>query len=288
MSKIAYDPVKDRFAAIIRHSSLLRTLFYKLLDLFFLRSWYVRRVIRRFAEPFDRRGVWQLLDAGCGFGQYDRFLLRTFGNVRIDSIDVKEDYLEDCRIYFREEIDRDRIRFEQQDLLQVDYREAYDFVICIDVLEHIEEDVNVMINLEKALKPGGYFLMHSPSHHSEEDAGEEDSFVGEHARTGYSRKEIRSKIERAGLKPVEVRYTYGRAGHLAWVMLIKIPMILLNRLKMFALILLAPYYLVTLLPGLLLMRLDLIGENEWGTGIYALAQKRGEAEAGRQSRTTAD
>lgn len=273
MSKIAYDPVKDRFASLIRHSSLLRTLFYKLLDLFFLRGWYVRKLVKHYATPIEETGAWKMLDAGCGFGQYDRFLLKQFENVRITSIDVKQDYLDDCRIYFREEIERNRIGFERRDLLETGYEKRFDFVLCVDVLEHIEEDVEAMTNLARALKPGGYFLMHSPSHHSEEDAGEEDSFVGEHARTGYSKEEIGSKIKRAGLEPVDVQYTYGKAGHFAWVMLIKYPMILLTRFKLLALPFLAAYYLVTLLPGLVLMRLDMNGENEWGTGVYALARK---------------
>ena len=273
MSQIAYDPVKDRFAALIRRSPRLRTLFYKLLDLFFLRGWYIRKVIREVAGPLEERGEWRLLDAGCGFGQYDRFLLRTFPNIRIDAVDLKEEYLDDCRYYFSEEMERNRIRFERQNLLEVDYDERFDVVICVDVLEHIVEDVEVMRNLGEALRPGGYFLMHSPSHHSGEDAGDEDSFVGEHARTGYSRQEIASKLRRAGLEPADVQYTYGRSGHAAWVLLIKYPMILLTRLKLFALPFLLPYYALTLLPGLLLMRLDMNGENEWGTGVYALAKK---------------
>ncbi len=38
MNKIAYDPVKDRFARIVRKSKKLRKIFYTLLDLIFLRS----------------------------------------------------------------------------------------------------------------------------------------------------------------------------------------------------------------------------------------------------------
>ncbi|MDX1638683.1 MAG: class I SAM-dependent methyltransferase [Balneolaceae bacterium] len=273
MSKIAYDPVKDRFAAIIRRSSFLRTLFYKLLDLFFLRSWYVRKLIREYARPFDNRGEWHLLDAGTGFGQYDRFLLTSFDNIRIEGIDVKRDYIEDCRDYFRDQIRRDKIRFKKRDLLDIEYQEEFDFTICIDVLEHITEDEKAIANLARALKPGGYFLMHSPSHHSEQDAGGEDSFVGEHARTGYAKEDITAKIERAGLEPVEVNYTYGKPGHVAWVMLIKQPMLLLNTINLWALPLLALYYLPVLPLSLLLMRLDMVGANDWGTGIYALARK---------------
>lgn len=273
MSRIAYDPVKDRFATIIRNSHFLRTLFYTLLDLFFLRSWYVRKKVRTYAAGLDRRGEWALLDAGCGFGQYDRFILREFDRVSVTSVDVKKDYLQDCRHYFSEEIAAGRIRFEYADLLALEESPRFDFAICIDVLEHITEDVQVMKNIHNALKPGAYFMMHSPSVYSEEDAGDDESFVDEHARVGYSVRDISGKLQQAGFEPVEVAYTYGTKGHFAWQLLIKYPMLWMNKIKLWALPLMAIWYLVTLPVGLILMGLDMRDENEKGTGVYAIARK---------------
>lgn len=273
MSRIAYDPVKDRFANIIRNSRFLRTLFYKLLDLFFLRSWYVRNLLKEYAAPLDAKGNWQLLDAGAGFGQYDRFILNNFGNVHVKAIDVKADYLADSRAYFKNEVEEGRITFNQEDLLRLEYNSVVDFAICIDVLEHIEEDRQVMSNIQHALKPGGYFLMHSPSIFSEEDAGEDDSFVDEHARVGYSKEDLSEKLQTAGLTPIDIGYTYGPKGHLAWEMLIKYPMLWMNKIKLWALPIMVIYYLFTLPIGLFLMRLDISDTNKKGTGIFALAKK---------------
>lgn len=273
MSRIAYDPVKDRFADIIRKFRFLRTLFYKLLDLFFLRSWYVRDLLREYGPPFDRQGPWKLLDAGSGFGQYDRFILREFSNVRIKAIDVKSDYLQDSRHYFEREIRQNRIDFEQQDLLELDYPAKFNFAICVDVLEHIDDDRQVMSNIYRSLKPGGYFLMHSPSIYSEEDADGDDSFVDEHARVGYSKQDISEKLESVGFDVEKVAYTYGSKGHLAWELLIKYPMLWLTGIRLWALPLMAVYYVFTLPVGLILMALDLRDDNKRGTGIYALACK---------------
>ena len=275
MSKIAYDPVKDKFAGFIKNARLFRTLFYRTLDLFFLRGWYVRRLLKEiYRKEFSKKDQWTLLDAGCGFGQYDRFMLSRFPNVKIDSVDVKEDYLNDCRLYFKKSIDHSRISFGREDLLEIDLTPEYDAVICVDVLEHIEEDVRVMTNLANSLKKGGYFIMHSPSHFAEEDAEGDEFFVGEHARAGYSKEDLSAKLEQAGFKPVKIAYSYGKWGHAAWVMLIKNPMLWLTRWGMSSMFFLPFYYILTLIPGLLLMRLDMISKNEKGTGIYALAQKK--------------
>ena len=275
MSRIAYDPVKDRFANIIRYFRFLRTFFYKLLDLFFLRSWYIRDILRKYGGDIDQQEAWKLLDAGSGFGQYDRFILQEFDNVEVRAIDVKADYLEDSRTYFKNAIEEGRISFAQEDLLTIDYDCAFDFSICIDVLEHIDDDRRVMQNIHRALKPNGYFLMHSPSIYSEEDADEDETFVDEHARVGYSKEEISEKVETAGFELIDVAYTYGTKGHLAWELLIKYPMLWLTKIKLWALPLMAVYYLFTLPIGLVLMRLDMNESNERGTGIYALAQKAG-------------
>ncbi|MEX0647952.1 MAG: class I SAM-dependent methyltransferase [Balneolaceae bacterium] len=273
MSAIAYDPVKNKFAKIIRRNRVLRRLFYFLLDLFFLRSWHVRRVIKNTADEMDKEGEWHLLDAGCGFGQYDRFLLSSFKEIRVHAVDVKEDYLEDCRFYFKKMIQNGSIDFEAVDLLNPSLQKQYDFIICIDVLEHIEEDQKVIQNLTEALKPGGFFLMHSPSQYSEEDDDEDESFVGEHARPGYSKADISGKLESAGLKPENIHYTYGFWGHKAWILSVKYPMISLNKIGMAAILPLLIYYPVIMPFCLLMNSADLFTKNVKGNGIYALARK---------------
>ena len=277
MSKIAYDPTKDKFARWIRRSRSLRTLFYKTLDLFFLRSWYVRSALRRLhRDHFSSLQKWEILDAGSGFGQYDRFMLRRFPSARIHALDIKEDYLDDCRYYFKKDIDAGRIRFDHADLVTDELpSESYDLALCVDVLEHIEDDVGVMTRIRKTLRPGGVFIMHSPSHYSEEDAGEDEFFVDEHARAGYSKEDLAEKLEKSGLEPVSLHYSYGKWGHRAWVMLIKVPMLWFTRFGMITLLWLPFYYVLTLLPGLVMMWLDCKGDNERGTGILGIARKPG-------------
>lgn len=273
MTKIAYDPIKDRFARIIRDSKRLRRLFYFILDLFFLRSWHLRRLLKEIGEGLEKKGQWKILDAGCGFGQYDYFFLKKFKNVSIHSVDLKEEYLEDNKFYFEKEVDEGRISFFRKDLLTFTTNEQFNLVLCVDVLEHIEDDVKVINNLSAALKTDGYLLMHSPSHYSEIDANEEDTFVGEHARTGYSKSEIEKKMMEADLLPLKTHYTYGKFGRQAWILSIKYPMILFNKLGLIALIPLMAYYPIVMPFVLLMNYMDLYSKNRKGTGIYAFAKK---------------
>lgn len=273
MSKIAYDPVKDKFARIVKNSRRLRRIFYFLLDLFFLRSWHIRRILKTKGEELDKKGSWKLLDAGSGFGQYDRFILETFQQVTIHSVDVKTDYLEDNKHYFQEEIEKGRISFYEADLLTFDEKEAFDFAICVDVLEHIEEDRLAIENISRSLKQDGIFLMHSPSHFSEEDADEDDTFVGEHARTGYSKADIEKKLMEADLLPIDTHYTYGKWGRRSWILSVKWPMIAFTKIGLFAVLPLLIYYPLVMPFCLMMNYADLFTKNKKGNGIYAVARK---------------
>lgn len=273
MSKIAYDPVKDKFSDIIKGSRFLRRVFYALLDLFFLRSWHIRRLIKKHGHQFEKKKKWNLLDAGSGFGQYDRFILKSFNNVFVDAVDVKQEYLDESIRFFEKEIEKKRIRFRTEDLLEFKTEKKYDLVICVDVLEHIENDVKVIKNMSSVMNEGGIFIMHSPSHYSEEDADGDDSFVGEHARAGYSKQEITNKLEKSGLKPVNVHYTYGFWGHKAWILSVKWPMLWFNRFGLSASLLLLFYYPLAM-PFCLIMNFsDLYSSNRKGNGVYAVGEK---------------
>ncbi len=54
--------------------------------------------------------------------------------------------------------------FMQMDARQVPYVEEFDAIGAFDVLEHIEEDEEVLAQLHKALKPGGILLLTVPQH----------------------------------------------------------------------------------------------------------------------------
>ena len=48
------------------------------------------------------------------------------------------------------------LEFRVQSILNVEEASAFDLIICIDVLEHIPENIEAFIRLAKALKPNGY------------------------------------------------------------------------------------------------------------------------------------
>jgi len=267
-----YDPIKNIFANTIRKFPFLRILFYKILNLMFLRSWYVRRELKRIREQFGNSDI-NIYDAGSGFGQYTYFMTKKLIPCTILSVDVKEDWINDCRNFFSQKNIRN-ISFAVEDLTSVDHREEFDLIVCVDVMEHIAEDVKVFQNFYRALKPNGFLLINSPSIYGGSDvhSDEDESFIGEHARIGYSKEELEKKLIPLGFKTYQCRYTYGFWGDMSWRLGIKYPMVLLNISKIFVIIL-PVYYLITFPFTFIMMILDFIRKNKIGSGINFIAQK---------------
>ena len=267
-----YDPIKNIFANTIRKYPSLRILFYKVLDLMFLRSWFVRRELRSIRNKFGEKKI-DIYDAGSGFGQYSYYMSVKLNPCKILSVDVKEDWIDDCKTFFAQK-KVNIVSFAVEDLTSISHKDRFDLIVCVDVMEHIQEDVTVFSNFFKSLKPGGYLLINSPSIYGGSDVhgDEEESFIGEHARDGYSNEDLESKLLPLGFSTYKCRYTYGFWGDKAWRLGIKYPMLLLNISKIFLLIL-PLYYLLTFPFALIMMYIDYSIESSRGSGINFIAKK---------------
>jgi SAM-dependent methyltransferase len=267
-----YDPIKDIFAFILRKFPFLRVLFYKLLDLLFLRSWYVRRELLRIRNVFGKKEI-SIYDAGSGYGQYTFFMTKHLLPCTVYSVDIKEKWINDSRKFFKQQKLSD-VDFAVEDLTKIEHQNRFDLIVCVDVMEHIEEDKKVFSNFYNALKKGGYLLINSPSIYGGSDVHDEKekSFISEHARDGYSNEDLESKLNPLGFYTYRSRYTYGFWGDKAWRLGIKYPMVMLNVTKVFFIIL-PFYYLITFPFTLIMMNLDFLTKNRVGSGINFIAKK---------------
>lgn len=250
---------------------VLRKIFYQVLGLMFLREWHVKRALRQILRNAAHR-PFCILDAGSGFGQYSYFLARSFPGVVIHAVDVKQEQIEDCRKFFQK-TGLSHVIFAVEDLTAMQYERKFDLILSVDVMEHIEDDNAVFRGFCRALKSGGVVIINTPlSADRRAEKDEPKSFIDEHARYGYPPHELQSKLEAAGLVFDNLKFTYGRWGGTAWRIGIKFPMFMLDRSKLFF-VLLPFYYLVTLPFVLLLMTMEYHSTVEAGGGLLAIARK---------------
>ncbi len=233
-----------------------------LLDMLLLRQWYVKREIKKFF-PKDKPILFY--DAGAGFGQYSYFVLKYFKKAKVHAVDLKTDYMDSFAQYAAKH-SRQGFTVQQADLTAYIPKEKFNLILAIDILEHIENDEQVLRNFRQVLEKGGKLIISSPS-----TFDESAKFTAEHVRPGYDKDEIISKLENAGFKIVSFEYSYGKWGHFAWLLSMKYPMSMLGISKLFFLLL--PFYYLLFYPfSALFMLFDLNMKNKTGTGVIVVAE----------------
>jgi cyclopropane fatty-acyl-phospholipid synthase-like methyltransferase len=112
-----------------------------------------REYLQKFLERVAPRST--LLSAACGAGRYDGILLEAGHSVV--GIDQSEGMLAQAREHFPE------VRYNKMGLQEMDFREVFDGIICIDAMEHVspEEWPGILRQFQEALKPSGvlYFTV---------------------------------------------------------------------------------------------------------------------------------
>jgi 2-polyprenyl-3-methyl-5-hydroxy-6-metoxy-1,4-benzoquinol methylase len=266
-----YDPIKRSLGGVFNQSLYSRKLFYRLLDLLLLRAWHIHREIKKWARNAPPNV--EVLDAGAGFGQYDYFMIRKYPKWNILAIDVKDEQVADCNEFFGK-LKNQNVKFIVGDLTKYQKENTYNLIVCVDVMEHIEEDVKVFANFFASMKEDAMLLISTPSDQGGSDVHEHEheSFIDEHVRDGYNIEAIQEKLRSVGFTKTEASYAYGAPGKISWKLSMKYPMTMLNFSKLFF-ILLPFYYLLTYPICFVLNLIDSTTTHKTGTGLIVKAWK---------------
>jgi 2-polyprenyl-3-methyl-5-hydroxy-6-metoxy-1,4-benzoquinol methylase len=267
-----YEPIKRSLGKVFTKSVFLRKILYLLLDLLLLRSWHVRRAVKKIASALPEDAY--ILDAGSGFGQYTWRMSSLHKGWRFKAIDINEEQVKDCNAFFARTGREGRVKFEAGDLTLPGNPDLYDFILTVDVMEHIEKDELVFSNFCTSLKKDGILLISTPSDKGGSDVkdNEDHSFIDEHVRDGYSIEGIEEKLKSAGFRKVDSKYTYGPAGSISWVLSMKYPVEMVNKSYLFFIIL--PFYYLVIFPICFFLNIiDLNTRIRKGTGLLVIAYK---------------
>lgn len=160
---------------------------------------YIGDVIRlKTLARFLPKGKGKLLDAGAGAGIYKSLVLskgyKYFGiDVKPRSPDVT--YGDITNIPFQDNF--------------------FDLAICIDVLEHIQDDLKALKELFRVLKPEGSLFLHTPNSGQTHILAEfQDN--PHHVRKGYKKEELDKLLSEASFREKEVHPTFNVLEAICW------------------------------------------------------------------------
>lgn len=158
-------------------------------------------------RPYVGRRV---LEIGAGIGNLTRRLAPR--RERYIATDIDEEHLARLRtrLQHRPNLEIRRCDLQaSQDFASI--QETVDTVVCLNVLEHIEDDLAGLRNIHAALMPGGRAIILVP--HGQEIYGTLDKALGHFRR--YRHDELRARMEQSGFQ-VEQILDFNRASRPGW------------------------------------------------------------------------
>jgi 2-polyprenyl-3-methyl-5-hydroxy-6-metoxy-1,4-benzoquinol methylase len=134
-----------------------------------------------------------ILDFGCGSGAALE-VCKNNGFQKITGLDVSD--------YCVSATERRGIKARKIDTDIPTLEELYDLIICLDVLEHLEDDLGYLKMFKSHLKENGRILVSVPAH---QFLWSHHDVVNHHFRR-YSKSSFRSVVDQSQLRLVDIRY----------------------------------------------------------------------------------
>lgn len=152
----------------------------------------------------------RILDAGSGTGVFSFELSRRFPNASILGIDLDKQAIEISEIIAKK-LEYTNINFRQQPIEELHEENAFNLVLCVDILEHIKNEQDSLDSIYKATAPEGILILHVPALYRRYPVFKKSlNFdVPSHFRVGYKLEEIRDKVFNIGFSIQKIGYTYG-------------------------------------------------------------------------------
>ncbi|MDO8448283.1 MAG: class I SAM-dependent methyltransferase [Rhodoferax sp.] len=132
-------------------------------------------------------GKTKFLEIGCGTGGFIQQIVEN-ENLEITGSEI---YLKGL-LYAKKNLPH--VDFIQFDVTQGEIGEKFDIIVAFDVIEHIEDDVAAISNINKMLHKGGVLIMTVPQHMFLWSKLDE---IVKHKRR-YSRRELITKLQENG------------------------------------------------------------------------------------------
>jgi SAM-dependent methyltransferase len=134
------------------------------------------------------------LEIGCGTGFVISYIQRMMPRLVISGSEIYSEGLKFVSVRLKD------VTLYQMDARQIPFNNEFDLIGVFDVIEHIEDDSNVLQQINKALKPGGKVVITVPQHKFLWTKIDELSY---HKRR-YTKQELEQKITTAGFTILKI------------------------------------------------------------------------------------
>lgn len=258
------EEIKRSLNQVCGSSSVLRRGLFRTMDWLTVRSWHLRREIRKWFKNAPVHA--HILDAGSGFGHNAYWISTLDEHHSVLAIDASAEQVSIGNRFARSN-KRTNLLFKTGDLNELNEAEAFDLIVCTETLDKICHPSQVIHNFHQALRNDGLVIATvNRSDQPEADCHEHTP------SSGFDMADLKELFKEAGFCKVKAHYTGGKAGQTARTLSIAFPIRLLRLSRLFA-ILLPIYYLLVAPISIILNWIDSHTAQSSGRGILLLARK---------------
>jgi len=100
-----------------------------------------------------------ILDIGCGDGSFFYYILEKYKNVKLYGVDISNWSIEFIKEKFGDSVNLKIIK----NLSDIDFNINFDIITMIEIIEHINDPINFLIQSFRFLKPHGKILISTPN-----------------------------------------------------------------------------------------------------------------------------
>lgn len=136
-----------------------------------------------------------ILDVGTSTGTNLR-MLKSLGFRNVTGLDSSPEAIRYCA-------EKDLGTVQQGDICNLPFPDAtFDLILATDIIEHVDEDATALLELSRALRPGGHILITVPAFQSLWGLQDDVS----HHKRRYRKQSLNTAISIAGLTPQKSYY----------------------------------------------------------------------------------
>jgi len=263
-----YPPIVLKYPRLIH----LLYLWHRLIT---LRVWHVRSELIQLMKSEPK---W-VAEVGVGEGLYMDFIMRRRPSIRFLAIDKHLPHILFLNTLRSTKRNRARISLYYQNAAVLELLECIDVMLCIGVLQYIEDDDNAIRQMYRVLRPGGYLLIYVPINGRSYLPGFTQFFQAspnyeqlQGRKRIYKKNNILNKLQQAGFIVEKEKFTYGKWGVISYEIYQSFLLFILHRsiwLKI-----LASLGLIICLPFLwIMMGIDYYKVHTEGNGLCIVVKK---------------
>ncbi len=164
--------------------------------------WYNKFTLSLFSKYLSG----EILEIGCGIGNFTKDLS---GYGRVTAIDIEKEYIKKTKNSLKSRVSVGLGNIEKGEYFFKNKK--FNSVVCLNVLEHIENDDRALENIYKLLNKDGYLILQVPGHKFL--YGSIDKSIGHYRR--YNLSDLKKKLEGKGFKIVESK-KFNLLGSIGW------------------------------------------------------------------------